>query len=137
MIGLLLAGLFIDRIGKRRGTMIGVLVGAVLFALIPFFQQTIWSIRFILVLTTIAVEFSFTAVIPLFAEQAPEARATVFSIVALGNVIGSAVAAPTTSSLWIWGGLDAIVTTGVLASLIAFLLIWKYLQDNQQGSAFS
>lgn len=129
--GLLLAGLFIDRIGKRRGTLVGLMLSLLLFALIPFFRQTILSIQIVLILVAVAIEFALTAAIPLFAEQSPTARATVFSLVAFGNTIGAGIAPPATTTLWARGGLEAVVLAGVLSSLLAFILTWKFLYDHR------
>lgn len=133
-IGLLLAGLFIDRIGKRRGSMGGLIFCALLFFLIPFFTQTLVAVQIMLVLTAVFIEFAITASIPLFAEQSPEARATVFSLIAFGNTIGIGLGPPITTSLWEWRGLDAIITTGVICSLLAFFMIWKFLYDDPDSS---
>jgi predicted MFS family arabinose efflux permease len=129
-VGLLLAGLFIDRIGKRRGTLIGLIFSALLMGLLPFFRQTLLEIQIMLILTAVAIEFALTAAIPLFAEQDPNARATVFSLVAFGNTIGAGIAPPVTTSLWIWGGLMAIVVVGLGSSLLAFVLVWRFLHDH-------
>jgi predicted MFS family arabinose efflux permease len=129
-IGLLLAGLFIDRIGKRRGTLISLFASFVFFGLIPLFQGSLLGIRFSLVLTAIAIEFAVTAAIPLFAEQAPAARATVFSLVAFGNTVGAGIGPPLTTTLWASGGLIPIIIAGASASLLAFFIVGKFLYDS-------
>ena len=128
-VGLLLAGLFIDRIGKRRGSLIGLLGCVILFLLIPVFQQTLLSVQVILVMTALVIEFTLTAAIPLFAEQAPEARATVFSLVAVGNTIGIGLGPPIATSLWAWRGLRPITLVAAFSALFAFFLVWKFLRD--------
>ena len=71
-----------------------------------------------------------TASIPLFAEQAPQARATIFSLTAFGNTIGVGLGPPVTTYLWTSGGLNAIIIVGVVISLFTFFLVWKFLFDN-------
>jgi predicted MFS family arabinose efflux permease len=132
--GLLLAGLFIDRIGKRRGTLIGLILCVILFTLIPFFQQTLLSIRIMLVLTALVIEFVLTASIPLYSEQAPTARATVFALVAFGSNVGAGIAPPATATLFARGGLEAVVLIGALSSFVAFILTWKFLYDNHDAA---
>ena len=57
LIGLLFAMVFIDRIGKRRGTLIGLIGSSICFALILFFQQPIFAVRILLFLTAVVIEF--------------------------------------------------------------------------------
>ncbi len=132
--GLLLAGLFIDRIGKRRGTLLGLILSGLLFALIPFFQQTILSIQVMLILTALVIEYVLTASIPLFSEQSPTARATVFALVAFGSNIGAGIAPPATATLFARGGLEAVVLVGAVSSLVAFILTWKFLYDHYDSA---
>lgn len=133
-VGLLMAGLFIDRIGKRRGTLISLIASAVAFSLIPFFQQSLLVIRIMLVLTAITIEFAMTAAIPLFAEQAPKARATLFSLTALGTTVGIGFAPPITTSLWAWKGIGGITVVAALSSVLAFFLVWRFLYDHPDSS---
>lgn len=128
--GLLLAGLFIDQIGKRRGSLIGLAASAILLLLILFFQQFLLGAQVMLVLAAIAIEFAITAVIPLFAEQVPEERATVFSLVTFGNTFGIGLAPPVTTFLWEWKGISAIIVAAALSSMLAYFLVWKYLHDH-------
>jgi predicted MFS family arabinose efflux permease len=130
LIGLLLAMVFIDQIGKRRGTLIGLIGSSICFALIFFFQQPIFAVRTLLILTAVVIEFAVTSSIPLFAEQSPKARATVFSLVAFGNTIGIGLGPPVTTYLWTSSGLNAIIITGMVSSLFAFFLVWKFLFDS-------
>jgi predicted MFS family arabinose efflux permease len=130
LIGLLFAMVLIDPIGKRRGTLIGLMGTSICFALIFLFQQPILAVRIVLILTAIVIEFAITASIPLFAEQSPKARATVFSLVAFGNTIGIGLGPPATTYLWTRWGLNAVVMVGVTISLLTFLLVWRFLFDS-------
>lgn len=127
--GLLVAGLVIDRIGKRRGSLIGLFACALLLALIPIFQQNILVIRIMLILIAIVLEFAITASIPLFAEQAPEVRATVFSLVTFGSILGFGFAPPAATMLWANGGMFPVIIAGTISSLVAFFLVLKFLHD--------
>jgi predicted MFS family arabinose efflux permease len=131
--GLLLAGLIIDRIGKRRGSLISMFVGALIFAFIPIFQQNIIVIRIMLILLAFALEFAVTASIPLFAEQAPEARATVFSFTTLGSTLGFGFAPPLATMLWASGGLFPVIIAGTISSLVTFYLVLRFLHDRSDS----
>jgi predicted MFS family arabinose efflux permease len=127
--GLILAMLFIDQIGKRRGSLIGLLGSSALFIIIPFFQNKAIMLQILFVITALVLEFAVTAAIPLFAEQAPQARATVFSLVAFGNTIGIGLGPPVTTYLWMNVGVTAIYLVGAMSSILALLLVWKFLYD--------
>jgi predicted MFS family arabinose efflux permease len=127
--GLILAMLFIDQIGKRRGSLIGLLGSSALFIMIPFFQNKAIMLQILFVITALVLEFAVTAAIPLFAEQAPQARATVFSLVAFGNTIGIGFGPPVTTYLWTNVGVTAIYLVGAISSILALLLVWKFLYD--------
>ncbi|MBN1267617.1 MAG: MFS transporter [Anaerolineales bacterium] len=131
--GLLLAGIFIDRIGKRRGSMIGMGLSAILFLIFPLFEYSLPAVRILLVLLAAAIEFTITSVIPLYAEQNTELRATVFCLIMFGDTIGSGVTPTLTTYLWTHFGLTAVVLVGFVTSMLALLLVWRYLYDQRAG----
>jgi predicted MFS family arabinose efflux permease len=136
LAGVVFSGLFIDAIGKRRGSLIGLFAAALSFMLIPLAQQDLIWIRVMLVGTAVLLEFCFTSLFPLFAEQAPEARATLFSLVALGTSLGIGLGSPAATTLWQWKGLASVTFVGGGALLLAFVLSWFFLKDEaaRQGS---
>lgn len=129
LAGVLLASLFVDRIGKRRGSLIGLALTAVLCALLPTLSHTLLWASLGLILAAAVFEFTFSATIPLFAEQAPAARATVFSLVAFGNTIGMGLGPPITTTLLAWRGVGGVALAMVVSTLLAWLLVWKFLRD--------
>ena len=132
LTGAILAGLFIDRVGKRRGSLISLAVGALFFALLPGFSLTLSSSRIMLLLTVLWIEMSIVSLFPLYGEQAPEARATIFSLVALGNAVGLGLGPPLTAALWQWRGLSAVTTVGAISMLLAFVGVWFFLHDQAE-----
>lgn len=124
------SGLFIDRIGKRRGNLLGLLGAAVMFGLIPVFGKTIATVRVALVLTVLMIEFTIVSLFPLYGEQAPEARATVFSLGAFGTAVGFMIGPPLATSLWDWGGVAPIAVVGAASLLVALGLVWGFLFDD-------
>ena len=128
--GVILAGLFIDKVGKRRGSMIGLGAAAITLSLLPLFIGNLTVVRGMLMLLGLWVEISIISTFPLYGEQAPDARATIFSLIALGNAIGLGVGPPLTSALWGWKGLAAVTSVGGLFFLLAFGVVWIFLQDH-------
>jgi predicted MFS family arabinose efflux permease len=124
------SGLFIDRIGKRRGVLAGLFISGISFLLIPIFGGTPMTIKIGLVATIIALEFSIVSLFPLYGEQAPEARATVFSLAALGASIGFVIGPPLATNLWVWNGVVPITIVGALCTFVAFSVVWRFLFED-------
>jgi len=127
-----LSGLFIDRIGKKRGSIIGLLSTAVAFLLLPFTQASLVAAILALILLGVCAEYTIVSLIPLYSEQAPQARATVFSLTTFGVAIGVAIGAPIATTLWKQTGLWSVslVAAGCLG--LAVLLVAKFLKDSAE-----
>lgn len=129
LLGILASGLFIDRIGKRRGSLFGLIIGGILFLFLPLIRNQLHGILITIILLGLTLQFVITALYPLYAEQSPKARATVFSLIALGNAIGIGIGSPLTSSLWQSRGLNAISLIGFTLLILASLFVWFFLED--------
>lgn len=132
LLGAILAGLIVDRLGKKRASLIGLLAAAIFFASIPLFRETLFLIRVFLALTVFWIEYAIVALFPLYGEQVPEARATVFSLIALANGIGLAVGPVITTALWALYGLTAITIFAAASLFAAFVLLRLFLFDNPE-----
>jgi predicted MFS family arabinose efflux permease len=80
------------------------------------------------------VEFALVSLLPLYAEQAPEARATVFSLVGFGMSVGVASGSPLTATLWEQYGLWAVSIVSAASVLAAVGLIALFLDDDSSTS---
>lgn len=121
------SSLFIDRIGKRRGSMLGLLFTALFFSILPLTQGSLPLAIADLFLVGVGVEYTVVSLIPLNSEQAPEARATVLALVGFGVSIGAATGAPLTAILWQSVGLWGVSAVSTFFLLVALGLVWKYL----------
>lgn len=130
LFGAILAGLIIDRLGKQRGSLLGVIVSAIMFSTIPLARENLLAIRVLLVITVFWLEYSIVSLFPLYSEQAPKARATIFALIALGNGIGLAVGPLITTSLWEWSSLNAITSVATVSLVLAAVLIRVFLKDS-------
>ncbi|RMF00438.1 MAG: MFS transporter [Chloroflexi bacterium] len=124
------ASLFIDRLGKRRGSILGLLLSAGALLLLPVTQSHLALAVGGLLLIGVLAEFTVVSLIPLYSEQAPEARATVFSLVGLGVAIGVSVASPLTVWLWENSGLTPVSVVAASGLLAAAGLTAKFLQES-------
>ena len=123
--GVILGGLFIDRIGKRRGMMIGLAAAAAVTVVWVALQADLGAARIALIALGGLLEYTFIAMFPVVAEQAPEARATMFSIVSLGASIGLALGSPVAIYLFQSVGLIG-VGGSMLIALIAALMLTRF-----------
>jgi len=131
LCGVILTGLFIDRIGKRRGSLLGLFITMIAFLILPFAQATLTTAIAVLMLIGISIEFTIVSLIPLWSEQAPEARATVFSLVGFGASIGIAAASPITATLFEQVGLWAVGAVAAVCLLIAVALTARFLYEGE------
>lgn len=129
LTGAISSGLIIDKVGKRRTSLLGLSLGAIIFLLVPYISVNELGIIFSLGLLGFSIEFTIVSLFPLYGEQAPDARATVFSLVALGNAIGLAIGVPLMTMLWNYRGIHAITFSSFLFILMAGIVVWKMLDD--------
>ncbi|MBE9525150.1 MAG: MFS transporter, partial [Chloroflexi bacterium] len=130
LLGAGLVGLLIDRIGKRRGSWAALLLLSAILILMPLTPKVLPVVKTVLIITGGVFEFAIIALFSLYAEQAPNARATLFSLVALGNSLGMGLGPPIAASLWDWKGLPAFSAVAVLCVIISALLVVIFLREN-------
>ncbi len=130
LFGLILAGIFIDRLGKRQGTLLGLGISMVFFLCILPLQGSLPAVLLLLVLFTISLEFAVTSSIPLIAEQALDYRATLFCMVSFGNTLGEGISPPLATFLWTRGGPTAVIVMGAGLIFLAYMLAKRFLFDS-------
>lgn len=127
--GVGLSSLLIDQVGKKRSSIIGIASLLVMFMVLPMGRTNASAAITILVAMSISYEFAIVSLIPLYAEQVPEAKGTVLSMVALGTGIGGAIGAPLATILWQQYGLWAICGVAIVSLSTAIWLIARFLHD--------
>jgi predicted MFS family arabinose efflux permease len=129
-VGEFCSATFVDRWGKRRSVLAGLLLLAVAYGTLPMLgHQLAWTLGGLAFLF-IAFEFTIVSFLPLMSELTPEARAAALSsnIAAgtmarmIGSVSGTALFART-------GLLGSNATASVIASLLAFSVLWIFVQE--------
>lgn len=123
------SSLFIDRLGKRRGSGLSLILSALMLFFLPFTQSVFLLAVAALIVTGALLEFTIVSLIPLYSEQAPEARGTLFSLVLFGAAIGGAMGAPIAANLWEVAGLGGVCLVAGSCLLGACGLMWRFLRE--------
>lgn len=135
LVGIFVSALYIDRIGKRRGSQIGVLLTAGVFLLLPLSRSALVTAVAVLVLLGGVLEFTTISLLSLLSEQLPQARAMMFSLAGLGMTIGMGLGPPATVALWEQVGLWAVSIASAVALLLTFGLMWYFLKESPAAQA--
>lgn len=127
--GIVLSALFIDRIGKRRGSQIGLALTATAFLLLPFTQFALLAAILILIGLSGVLEFTTISLFSLFSEQTPQTRAMTISLVSMGIAAGMGLGSPISITLWEHLGLWAVSVVSTTCLLLAFILVGRFLTE--------
>ncbi|HXV97720.1 MAG TPA: MFS transporter [Anaerolineae bacterium] len=123
------SSLFIDWLGRRRGSGLGLLLTSLILLLLPLTQSSLYAAVPTLIITGIFLEFAIVSLISLYSEQAPEARGTVFSLILLGGAIGGSIGTPVTAMLWEAYGLWGVCGVAAGCVLAALGLMGRFLRE--------
>jgi predicted MFS family arabinose efflux permease len=127
------AGL-VDRLGKKKSVLGGLLLNAGAYLLLPLLSGNLASALVGLFVLFLAFEFSIVSSFPLISELAPGTRGTLMALnvaaLSAGRMAGSLTATP----LWLRGGLglNAVVSCG--AALAAFVLLYLFVSEPSGSS---
>jgi DHA1 family inner membrane transport protein len=127
--GSLSSSLFIDYIGKKRGSGLGLFMATLVFLLLPLTQGQLALAVAGLVGLGLLMEFTVVSLFPLYSEQVTEARGTALSLMLLGSSIGLAIGPPLTATLWKQFGLWAVCAVAAACLFVAFGIMWRFLHE--------
>lgn len=129
LVGSGVSSLFIDRLGKRRGSGLGLLLGSAVLLVLPLTQNSFFLAVTTLIIAGTFLEFTVVSLIPLYSEQAPEARATLFSLILMGAAIGGSLGAPVAAMFWESSGLWGVCSVAAGCLLAALILMRRFLAE--------
>jgi len=129
LAGSVIASLIIDRIGKRRGVIAGVVF--FLFAQVSLIglSASLWATLVGMGLISIAIEYSIVSTIPLMAVQRMGSRATVLALGAMAGALTRSLSDPLAAWLLEHHGYLAAMAYGFLALVVALALLWSWVQE--------
>jgi predicted MFS family arabinose efflux permease len=124
LVAEILAGSLIDRLGKARSVIIGLVFSTVFFFLLPTLGQTLTGALAALFLVYLSFEFTLVSSLPLMTEVLPSARATLMAAYiasfSLGRAAGDLLALPLFNL-----GLPFIAVAGAGFNLVSIMgLLW-------------
>jgi predicted MFS family arabinose efflux permease len=128
----------IDRAGKHRALLVGLVLNALAYLLLPRVNGPLAVTMAAMAIVAMTSEFAIVSALPLVSELSPDARGTVMAVNAALISIGIMVVAVLAPRLWSSGGL-ALTTaaSAAMAAAAAGLLWWQSLQRGRvaQGAA--
>lgn len=127
------AGL-VDRLGKKRAVLGGLLLNAGAYLLLPRLSGNLVSALVGLFILLIAFEFSIVSSFPLISELAPGARGMLMALNVAGLSVGRMAGSLTAAPLWLRGGLSLNTAVSCGAALTAFALLLLFVSEPGESS---
>lgn len=126
------SALVVDRFGKRRSVLIGLVVCGVAQVLLPFSSGN-WPLFLVAFLVfDLGFEYALVSFFPLVSGALPQARGTILAltaaIVGLARLCGSLVG----PALWERGGFEAIGVLAAAVSTISLVIGLLFLREGQE-----
>ncbi len=116
---------FVDRLGKRRAVLAGLMLNVAAYLLLPRLAGTLGGALAGMMLMFLTFEFSLVSLLPLLSELTPNARAMLMAFSAGVMSLGRVVAALTGPRLWEAGGLPLNAWGSAIAAALAALILWR------------
>jgi predicted MFS family arabinose efflux permease len=115
--------LFVDRIGKRRSVIIGVLIMIAGFTLFPFLNRGLVPAVIGIAIPRIGFEFAIVSNFSLLSEQVPENRGKILGLGTTFAFIGSSLAGLTGPLMYLKYGVWGLAPVSLASAVVALLLL--------------
>jgi predicted MFS family arabinose efflux permease len=129
LVGSVTASVIIDKVGKRRSVIAGLILSAGSLALLPWLDQSLLTLVIGLSLASVAFEFTIVSNIPLMSEQRPGSRATVLAMGALAATFTRGFTDPTATWLMENSGFLSTMLLGFAALVVALFVLWRWVEE--------
>ncbi len=125
LIGELASAGLVDRLGKRRAVLVGLILNVFAYLLLPRLAGALGGALFGVFLVFLTFEFSIVCLLPLLSELTPNARAMLMALSAAIMSLGRVLSSLTGPRLWTVGGLslNGLVSAALVALAVVFL--WR------------
>lgn len=136
-----LVTVFVDRLGKRRATSIGLILNSLAAAALLWLGRSLSGAMIGLFLFYITFEFTIVSVIPMMTEVFPAARAIFMSMFIASTALGRALGSLTAPHLYDLGGAFKalpsllVIVLGTMALNMAALAALRTIREHGSASA--
>lgn len=128
---------WVDRIGKRRAVLAGLMVNVLAYLLLPHLAASLPGALLGLFLVYLTFDFSIVSAIPLLSELAPGARGTLMAVNVAAMAIGRLVSSLSAARLWSVGGLVGNTTVSAAAAFLALIILARLVEERRLGVELS
>jgi predicted MFS family arabinose efflux permease len=127
LVGVGLAIMFTDRIGKRRAIGAGIVLNSAICVILPFLHNQLWSVLAALFVFYMSFEFALTSFLPLMTTLSFKARgvymAAALAALSLGDSLGALV-----GPFFIRGGLMVNTLSTVTINMVGLTLLILFVR---------
>ncbi len=127
-----LVAALVDRVGKRRAILAGMVLNALVALSLPLIGRNIWGALVALFTLYLTFEFAVVSSIPLMTEMVPTARATMMAAYTAALAIGRTLGAPLGTAL-LGYGLMANALASAVITLTGLTILLLSVRVGQEG----
>ena len=129
LIGSILVSAISDRIGKRRSVILGGIVAAIGFMVLPWFNVGLVPAVIGIVLARGAFEFTIVSNIPLMSEQVPEQRGKMMGAGTAFGLFGTSLAGVTGPWVYDLYGVLGVGITAAITMTLMVMVTWIFVRE--------
>lgn len=131
--GEVIAGFSVDRFGKRPVVITSGLLAAVAYFLISYTAVSLPSALVTMVFLFIMFEITAVGTVPLLTQLVPSARAVVMAMILAAAAVGRSLGSLLGPWIWEQGGLRLNTLTAAVLTLIAVLVLARWLREGVES----
>lgn len=125
---------WVDRIGKRRSVIYGIVLNGIAYLLLPKLAGNLTGALVGIFFVYVTFDFSIVSLFPLLSELAPKARGALMSLNVAAMAVGRLISSLSAVRLWTAGGLTANTLFSAFAVTLALLVLLTLIRE--QGLAY-
>jgi predicted MFS family arabinose efflux permease len=122
---------WVDRIGKRKSVIYGVLLNGIAYLLLPRLAGNLTSALVGIFLIYVTFDFSIVSLFPLLSELAPKSRGALMSLNVAAMAVGRLISSLSAVRLWSAGGLVANTIFSALAVMLALVILLTLIHEHR------